>query len=328
MEFCIEIDNVEYDPYFIMGVTPDDTVDHINKTFRKKAKILHPDKLTPKEKKDIKIVKERTKHFKILVECYEYVLNNKKRYTSSKHGENKFNKNLINNFDNNSDKLNSFNKEFESLKINQKTPNDFGYEIKEKIKTLEDYENFNEKPYKLFTKGSFNSNEFNNVFEYIKDSHSKKEKKNKALIHKTTDGFYGYNSGNLNNCSSVSTYNGMLIIGDNFGKNGVGYNGNNYSDYKQTYENAKNPNKKIQVPKEFITKKIKEKEMLENYKKPIKRQNIRINSTSRPSKIEFLNQNQEFNKKLEKQIEKEKQKEKEFVMQYSHLYKDHHFIQN
>lgn len=64
----ITIDGEEYDPYFILGVASDDTDDHINKSFRKKIKKYHPDKID--NKKD----KKRYEYYSnIILECYSYI---------------------------------------------------------------------------------------------------------------------------------------------------------------------------------------------------------------------------------------------------------------
>ena len=47
----ITINNKQYDPYFILGVTKDDTIDFISKIFRKKVKKYHPDKYIDQKKK-------------------------------------------------------------------------------------------------------------------------------------------------------------------------------------------------------------------------------------------------------------------------------------
>ena len=43
----IDIDGKSYDPYFILGVTKDDSSEHITKSFRKRVKKYHPDKFFP-----------------------------------------------------------------------------------------------------------------------------------------------------------------------------------------------------------------------------------------------------------------------------------------
>ena len=77
------IDQVTYDAYFILGVTPEDSMDHITKEYRKKAKTLHPDKLSASDKLDPKKVLKRSKQFKILVDCYMFIQNKKQRYNET-----------------------------------------------------------------------------------------------------------------------------------------------------------------------------------------------------------------------------------------------------
>ena len=69
----ITINNKQYDPYFILDVTKDDTYDHISKSFRKKVKKYHPDKYTDKKQKE-----KYECYFNILTESFEYIKNKRK----------------------------------------------------------------------------------------------------------------------------------------------------------------------------------------------------------------------------------------------------------
>ena len=95
------------------------------------------------------------------------------------------------------------------------------------------------------------------MFEYQKQVEESEQNNEIGLIHKTTDGFYGYNTADIKDCALVSSFNGLLITGDDLGESGVGYWSNNYGDYRQSYKSAKNPENKIKVPKEFKTKYVK-----------------------------------------------------------------------
>jgi hypothetical protein len=55
-------------------------------------------------------------------------------------------------------------------------------------------------------------------------------------MHKTTDGFFGYNTGTLDGTPLVHSYNGILIIGDDLGETGVGYYGKDYADFRRAFE--------------------------------------------------------------------------------------------
>ena len=46
---------VIYDAYFILGVTPEDSLEHITKEYRRKAKLLHPDKLSNSDSRNFHI---------------------------------------------------------------------------------------------------------------------------------------------------------------------------------------------------------------------------------------------------------------------------------
>ena len=68
----ITVDGKQYDPYFILDVTRDDTDKHISKSFREKVKKYNPDKYTDKEKK-----RKYEQYFKILSESYRYIQDRK-----------------------------------------------------------------------------------------------------------------------------------------------------------------------------------------------------------------------------------------------------------
>ena len=233
----ITIDGKQYDPYFILDVTKQDSLEHIKKTFRVKVKKYHPDKYTDLLKKA-----KYEKYFKILSESYQYI-KNKRQDTFSK-SKCKQGEQIKKNID-----LDNFNKTFEK----SKDPNHFGYgDDYNRIERIEDYENIDVKYCNQFENRKFTTKEFNKIFEYNKNSEDD-DKDNvitKSMIHKTTDGFFGYNTSDITNCALVSSFNGLLITGDNFGERGIGYWGNNYSDYKFSYKTSKNPNSKIIIKKD------------------------------------------------------------------------------
>ena len=131
----IMIDQVMYDVYFILGVTQEDSIEHITKEYKKKAKLLHPDKLSTSDKADPKKLLKKSKQFKILVECFDFIKNKKQRYNQTE------NEPIINNtgldpknFDNTSE-LKSFNESFTKLKVT--VPSDHGYKT-ERLGKLDD----------------------------------------------------------------------------------------------------------------------------------------------------------------------------------------------
>lgn len=242
----ITIDGKQYDPYFILDVTKEDSLEHIKKTFRVKVKKYHPDKYTDHLKKA-----KYEKYFKILSESYQYIKNkrqdtmtNPSSVCQDTFSKSKERDNIKKNID-----LDNFNKTFEK----SKDPNHFGYgDDYNRIERIEDYENIDVKYCNQFENRKFTTKEFNKIFEYNKNSEDDYKDKviTKSMIHKTTDGFFGYNTSDITNCALVSSFNGLLITGDNFGERGIGYWGDNYSDYKFSYKTSKNPNSKIIIKKD------------------------------------------------------------------------------
>jgi curved DNA-binding protein CbpA len=328
----IKIDNIVYDVYFILGVTSEDSIEHITKEFKKKAKLLHPDKLSIEDRKDPKKVLKKTKQFKVLTECFEFISNKKQSFNYSR--QNKHSQiEIINNTDlnqkqfDNSNDLKFFNDEFSRLKV--ETPNDFGYDF-ERIPALDErnyeklaneYNSDTFKPTKLFTGKKFDPKDFNKTFEYHQ---SQFEEPETALIHKTTDGFNGYNSGFLSGanelgCASVSSFNGVMIVGDNFGESGVGYNDSNFSDYRQSFKKPKNPNSKLNVPSDFKQKITKDTPLSQTQidEQLRLRKNIEIKSKE---ECYFTEQEKVL---LQSQINEQKnksQQDKEFILKYQNMF--------
>ena len=328
----IMIDNIVYDVYFILGVTSDDTIEHITKEYKKKAKILHPDKMSLQDRNIPQKLAKRSKQFKVLTECFTFISDKKQSYNYS----NKKipidivnNTNLIQQDFSNNNGLETFNNEFSRLKV--QTPNDFGYTTErmpelsstnfEKLKSQYQSETF--KPVQLYNNKKFDKNDFNKTFEYHQSQYESNT--STALIHKTSDGFDAYNSGFLSGagdlgCASVSSFNGIMIVGDNFGESGIGYNDTSYSDYKMSFSSQRNPESKIAVPNDFKQKINKDTPLTQN---EIDRQ-IRLrkndnfdNNTSGLSKKqqeELLLQNQKLMK------EKKAQEDREFILKYQHMF--------
>jgi curved DNA-binding protein CbpA len=246
MDF-VEIDGKKYDPYFILDVTKDDTNEHITRSFRTKVKRYHPDKYTdPVKKKKYEI------YFKILSESYQYI---KKKREVSKGLRKRKNEKLTDVKEMTQGDLktfnNNFDKEAKETKKRGKTKkiHDDNSETYERLENTDDYEKFCVDIYNQFSDKKFTNDDFNKIFEHIKSKEDDELNKvlDKSLIHKTTDGFRGYNSADFGGCALVSLYNGLMISGDTLADNGSGYWGSGYSDYKFSYKRAKNPNSKIIV---------------------------------------------------------------------------------
>lgn len=242
----IDIDGKLYDPYFILGVTKDDSSEHITKLFRKKVKKYHPDKYTDKNDK-----KKYECYFKILVSSFEYIKQKRKDKKSIHLIDKSKYKHEVKP---KSCDIDSFNKDFDNSK-SKKDPNDYGYgENYTRLEKVEEYENLKVDLVNLFGKKKFSNKQFNKIFEWNKYKNLEKDQleTSKQLIHKTTDGFSSYNSGVIdNNCSLVSSYNGLMIAGDDLGERGIGYWGNNYSDYSIVHKGVRNPVKKPKIPRKF-----------------------------------------------------------------------------
>lgn len=306
----INVDGKLYDPYFILGVTKEDSNDHITKAFRKKVKKYHPDKYIDKTDK-----KKYECYFKILVESFEYI---KEKRTGKKSihviDKSKYKHEVK------KDKEKSqteFNKEFDSkMKIND--PNDHGYgENYSTMKSVKDYDNLEINNVNLFGKQKFSNKKFNKMFEWHKQQHDKeKEKTSNQLIHRTTDGFYGYNSASVDNCSLVSSYNGLMIVGDDLGEKGIGYWGDNYSDYYWAHNNVKNPSKKVRIPRHFKGE-VDEEELINKNKAKDKREDMEEVFKSKSFHDE---KNLLYKKQYDELLEKERS-DKELVMKYIHKYK-------
>lgn len=230
----MQVTYVDIDPYFFLGVTPEDDVNFITKVFRKKAKRLHPDKhhsTNAQEKEHIH------KQFQLLVQCYEHILHDVKTRESSLDLKKKFatQKELYSDIHRTDDTHRSSN-DVEHVCYDT---NGFGYGVHKRYENVDDYE---QKPIiKQIFDDKFDAQIFNKVFEYNASSKSKSNKQSeKGLVNRTTDGFFG-----LNSCpfefASVHSYNGLLLVGDDLGETGVGYYGSHFSDLKQSFDTSRNP---------------------------------------------------------------------------------------
>lgn len=300
----ININGKLYDPYFILGVTKDDTNDHITKAFRKRVKKYHPDKYTNEYDK-----KKYECYFKILVESFEYI---KEKRTGKKSihliDKSKYKHEVKQKeYD-----INKFNNDFnDNVKKNnvKNDPNDYGYgENYVRLKNVDEYDNLKVDLVNLFGNKKFSNKQFNKIFEWNKYKNSENDNSKQLIqIHKTTDGFNGYNSCTIDNSFSlVSSYNGLMITGDDLGEKGIGYWGNNYSDYSIVHKGIKNPEKKPRIPRNFSAEKyINEKQKEQTNKKDFKIYNNDKNAL--------------YQKQYEDLIEKEKI-DKEIVIKYIHKY--------
>lgn len=292
------VDNEYYDPYFILGVTGDDPMEHITKAFRRKAKKYHPDKATPDN-----ISKYETR-FKIVIASYEYIKNKRtNQLRQEKHTPEKAVKTKLNH-----ENLAHFNTQF----VDDSEPNSFGYGEHEHYINPKAYENFKNEVINQFKGKKFTVEEFNRIFEYLKQNSAGNEETSLSLVHKSTDGFYGYNTSDTGNCSQVSSYNGLMITGDELGQQGVGYWGNNYGDYQKSFSIVKNPEQQVEIPENFKMKTDKRVNRKELHAKIKSRghDDVRVNQ-DRNKEQEAL-----YHKTLEDLIEQERQ-DKAMIFKYA-----------
>lgn len=335
MSHKINIDNESYDPYYILGVTQHDPIETVETYFKYKAKILHPDKSKLKDKSLAE------KNFRILKESYDYIINNLTSSSSSPFDINRHKNSYKNNKNPNlhdpSITMDNFNKKFEETR--PKLPQDFGYTTN-RLQNVEEYDNFNYKPTNIFGNKKFNPDDFNKMFEY----HSKKNgaaDNNNSLIHKTTDGFWGSNSPCLSdNVASVNSYNGLLITGDDYGQSGVGYYGNTFSDFKQSFSSVSNPNETIEEFNKRINSGAQERcddtPLTQDLFK--KRLNEHINERDNMlnsiknnwtgSKVSFRQANEEFERKKLQDLKNDINKSKQFITNYSETIFKKHLIED
>lgn len=325
----IIVNGETFNPYFMLDVVPDDTEAFITKAFRKKAKMWHPDKI---KTTDPEKIHKAQLHFKVLVESYEYIINKKRSVNHNKkreHVEVANNTQLTPKRIDNSDELDLFNKEFDKLHI--KSPNDFGYEVDPRLQDTKEYDNFDYKPHQLFNPKQFNRADFNKMFEYQQQVHGNSNLE-VGVYHKTTDGFNGYNGGDLGSAASVSSYNGIMIVGDTFGQNGLGYYDTNYSDYKKSFETAKNPINNINVPENFEAKTgkkitpLSKQESQRQIELQMQHRNMSM-SKENFSKQNFKMQEQMLLKKQELELKQKIEKDKQMILQFQDMYGDKSLIQ-
>jgi len=223
----ITFEGLEYDPYFILDVTPDDSDEHISQAFRKKVKRYHPDKTTNPHKKERYQI-----YFQIIHLSYKHIVKKRRKVALETHQD------AVN--PNTNICESSFGR---------------GYQT-ERMSTLDDYSKDSNVLQQLavnqFAKKKFSTSQFNALFSYNQQLQKSNEPQvnEKALI-KSSDGFYAYNSLQSENCANVCSYNGLMISCDN--DNEVGYWGPSYSDYKQTLLTniTKNPSKPLIIPQNF-----------------------------------------------------------------------------
>lgn len=318
------INVVDIDPYFFLGVTQNDDINFVTKMFRKKAKKLHPDKnyFSTNEEKNYS-----REQFQLLIQCYEYILSNHNHSNSFdlKHSFNK--QSQYSQYSSSPTNTKKQKVVFDELSQNiskVNTVNSFGYGSVSKLESKDDYDKHKPKIHKLFNEKSFDVSTFNNVFDYQK----KKSKKNKqsnstGLIHRTSDGFFGYNSGSLADCSLVHSYNGLLLVGDDLGESGKGYFSSIYSDYKQSFDNCKNPvslpsNPELETVLKQSNSSSKKKKTYSNYNECYSELTNQLNNSL--NKMSFVDSNNFFEQKKRFDLLESIEHDKKFVTKHIHMF--------
>ena len=300
MSETIDIDGYEFDPYFMLDITQDDNDEKLKRAFKEKAKKYHPDKA----KND----KERRKfenRFRIIYECYNYIKTKRenklkrrqkkkdykeKDYKEKDYKEKDFSENPI--------------KISDEFIVNENNKQD-----KQRFKNADDYKNFKVKILNQFKDRKFSIDEFNLLYEYLNDE----DQENYDILHKTTDGFTGFNTVDTQNCALVSTFRGLMISGDESGK---GYWGDNYGDYNLSFKKKKNPDEIIKIPNNY--KETSEKKKIIKTKKYDEYKRSYLKQIKSEGSLQENNQ-QLYSKTLNDLIEKE-ENDKKIVMKYIKQY--------
>jgi hypothetical protein len=201
--------------------------------------------------------------------------------------------------------MDDFNKQFEKIGIT----NGSGIETAPINRNFDDfkreYTSSEIKPTKLFNKKKFNKKdiqEFNTIFEYHKGDF----KDEMQIIHKTTDGFNGYNT--LDNCASVSNYNGLLLV-----------DSRQLGHYSDIFKGPKNPETKI-IPQDFkrsenVHKKLTQQETDQQIKI------MRVNSSSGSgSKADYYLQEKQLLERQHEELREKAENDKKFILEHRHLF--------
>lgn len=242
----IQINGKEYDPYYVLDVTPDDSDDHIAKAFRIKARKYHPDKTT-----DPKTKRKYQKYFHIVYESYQHIIARRQALRPKANVQ----YDMSQNDSSRDDAKHSF-QEMNRKMNNARLENDTG---QRRLGDMKDYDGFVEPVINQFSSRKFSRHDFNKIFDLQQARVDKKESRLGAL-HRSTDGFYGYNTYDVQDYAAVASFNGLMITFDDFDKQGPGYSG--YEDYKRAFDMPRNPDRVVKVPKTLVQQKTSQQEQL------------------------------------------------------------------
>lgn len=277
MEY-IKVDGKLYDPYYILNIARDDDDEQVIQAFRRRVKKFHPDKCRKSEEKD-----KYERLFRVIMKSFEYI--KKKRALRSDRCDIEYKYNDDTNY-----------------KPLLDVP---GYGNHQRLEDIKLYDEFDVNIANQFKHKKFSNKEFNLKFEYVKSASQESKEDKQLVIHKTSDGFYGSNSGDTSSCALVSSFNGLLITRDNDGA----YLGNGYSDYKIAHEAARNPSDDIMVPKGFT---LDAEKPIQS--KSLKRETITIPRGGFEDQLKIL-----YEKNL-KRLKKEMEKDQNIVTKHAYMY--------
>ena len=298
-----KVDNTEYDPYFILDITRDSSDAEVTKAYKKKVKRYHPDKL-PKNTPESEYI--RAEHmYRVVNECFKEIMSNR-GYGLRSQPATTFEPQEMTD-------LSKFNKEFEDKMYDH--PNDFGYGDHHHISTVEEYDQFEPQYVNQFKDKKFSREEFNRVFEYNKQQEPDEDESSKALqLHRTSDGFVAAAGADIG-AAPVSSFNGLLLVGDEYGQSGVGYYGDGYSDYRQVHRGTANPQMVQQVPGEFVSeeKKFRGK----NIEKELLSQQKRRMENTMPNAGTYKEGERQMYQQQISQLQEQEATERERVMRYA-----------
>jgi curved DNA-binding protein CbpA len=282
---------ISYDPYFVLGITKDDDDNMIKQALKKKILKYHPDKVKLSEQDTV------MHKYNIIMRSYEYIKNKRGIVKSKSHeSQNKSDKKFDNQL---------FEERFE-------TSNSFGYGDHARLESIDSYDEFKPSFTNQFESSEFNNDTFNKLFEYNQSLHEIPD--SNTIVHQTTDGFVGYNTANMGNASTVHSYNGLLLSGDDFGQSGVGYWDSNYSDYKAVFDNPKNPTG-ILDPSEFKRKSPPKTRTFEDYKSQYESFNSKIGVNKQEASAILLD-------KVKSDLVKQESISKDYILRYASQFPD------
>lgn len=174
------------DPYVYFGVSPEDPDEVVHKVYRRWARKLHPDKHNIKDPSQ-KLALE--KEFNTIIDCYHKILE----------------LNKLKKIDHNSLKT-GFYDQYQTVVSNNYLTSDDSLEPLEDLSThytsISEYKKDNKSNLSIKKEfKTFDLDEFNKHFENKKKTNDKQN----ALVVRTSDGFFGYNSHQFDSFASLDS---------------------------------------------------------------------------------------------------------------------------